>query len=121
MSDPEKSLSGCLWKASPYDERQAAVISQRHGLSPLVAAIIAARGISVDGVSSFIAPKLQTLMPDPSVMKDVDKAAEKIAEAVIGGRKIGIIGDYDVDGATSSSVLRLFLESVGCNPSVHIP
>ncbi|MFR1031229.1 MAG: hypothetical protein ACLSE6_01265 [Alphaproteobacteria bacterium] len=41
-------------------------------------------------------------------MKDMSKAAAKIAEAVISGRKIAIIGDYDVDGATSSSVLRLF-------------
>ena len=54
-------------------------------------------------------------------MKDVDKAAAKIAEVIINKRKIGIIGDYDVDGATSSSVLRLFLESVGINPIVHIP
>lgn len=121
MSDVEKSLSGCLWKASPYDERQAEVIVQRCGLSPLVASIIAGRGVSADGVNSFIEPKLQSLMPDPSVMKDVDKASAKIADAIAGGRKIGIIGDYDVDGATSSSVLRLFLESVGCSPSVHIP
>ncbi len=121
MSDAEKSLSGCLWKASTYDDRQADVIAQRFSLPILVASILAARGVAPDGVPAFIEPKLQNLMPNPSVMKDMDKAAAKIADAIIAGRKIGIIGDYDVDGATSSSVLRMFLESVGVKPSVHIP
>lgn len=120
-SDLEKSLSGCLWKATPYDERQAELISQRYNLPAIISSIIASRGIKAEGVGNFIEPKLQTLLPNPSVMKDVDKAASKIAEVIINKRKIGIIGDYDVDGATSSSVLRLFLESVGINPVVHIP
>ena len=120
-SKSEKSLSGCIWKQSPYDVRQAEVISQRYNLPSIVAGIIAARGIAVNGVDNFLFPKLQTLMPNPSVMKDVDRAAIKIAETIIKNKKIGIIGDYDVDGATSSSVLRLFLESVGINPIVHIP
>lgn len=121
ISQSEKSLSGCIWKLSPYDARQAEVISQRYNLSSLVAGIITSRGVSVNGVNNFLQPKLQTLMPNPSVMKDVDKAARKIADKIIQNQKIGIIGDYDVDGATSSSVLRLFLESVGINPIVHIP
>jgi len=117
----EKSLSGCIWKQSPYDVRQAEVISQRYNLPSIISGIIAARGVAVNGVDNFLFPKLQTLMPNPSVMKDVDRAAVKIAETIIQNKKIGIIGDYDVDGATSSSVLRLFLESVGINPIVHIP
>ena len=120
-SKSEKSLSGCIWKQSPYDVRQAEVISQRYNLPSIVAGIIAARGIAVNGVDNFLFPKLQTLMPNPSVMKDVDRAAIKIAETIIKNKKIGSLGDYDVDGATSSSVLRLFLESVGINPIVHIP
>ena len=116
-----KSLGGNLWKTAPVDERKAELISQSCNLPLLVAEILASRGIAPQDVSNFIEPKLQNLLPDPSVMKDMSKAAAKIAEAVISGRKIAIIGDYDVDGATSSSVLRLFLESVGCEPLVHIP
>ena len=120
-ADSDKSLSGCLWKAMSYDDRLAEVVAQRYQLSSLLASIIVARDIDVDDVGKFLDPKLQQLMPNPSVMKDMDKAAEKIAEAVIQQRQIGIIGDYDVDGATSSSVLCLFLESVGVNTVVHIP
>lgn len=119
--DPEKSLSGCIWRAIPYNEQQALTIAQRYNLSYFLASIMAERGINADNASSFLDPKIQILMPNPSVMKDVDKAASKIAEAIMQHRLIGIIGDYDVDGATSSSVLRLFLESVGIKPQVHIP
>ena len=120
-SDNQKSLSGCLWRAMPYDERQAEVISQKCHIPLLLASIMSARGLSADSAEAYIVPKLQNLMPNPSVLKDMDKAAIKIAEAIIAGKKIGIIGDYDVDGATSSSVLRLFLESVGIQPDIHIP
>lgn len=119
--DNKKSLGGNIWKISPYDERQAEAASQRYHLFPLVSQILNIRGISLDEIPQFIEPKLQTLMPDPFSLKDMEKAAKRIAQAIINKEKIAIIGDYDVDGATSSSVIRLFLESVGINPIVHIP
>ena len=117
----EKSISGCVWKAVSYDSLQAQAIAQRWNIPALIASIMDSRGIKAEGVPAFMDSKLQNLMPNPSVMKDADKASSKIAEAVIQKRKVAIIGDYDVDGATSSAVLRLFLESVGINPVVHIP
>jgi len=121
VTDTEKSLSGCLWKPIPFDERQAETISQRINVPLLLGTIMAARGISAETASAFMLPKLQNLMPDPFVLKDMEKAAAKITEAIIEGKKIGIIGDYDVDGATSSSVLRLFLENAGIETIIHIP
>ena len=105
----------------PVDERKAELIAQRFALPLPVARIIASRGIPVDDVANFINPKLQNLMPDPFCMKDMEKAAKCIAEAIVKKQKVAIIGDYDVDGATSSSVLRLYLESVGIEPEIHIP
>ena len=105
----------------PVDERRAELIAQRFALPLPVARIIASRGIPVDDVANFINPKLQNLMPDPFCMKDMEKAAKRIAEAIVKKQKVAIIGDYDVDGATSSSVLRLYLESEGIEPEIHIP
>lgn len=105
----------------PVDERKAELIAQRFALPLPVARIIASRGIPVDDVANFINPKLQNLMPDPFCMKDMEKAAKRIVEAIVKKQKVAIIGDYDVDGATSSSVLRLYLESVGIEPEIHIP
>lgn len=117
----KKSLSGNIWEIAYTDDRVAETIKQRTGISYIVAKILATRGITPDNVELFLNPKLQNLMPNPSCLKDMDKAAVRLAQAIKSNGKIGIIGDYDVDGATSSSVLRKFLEFFGLSVKVHIP
>ncbi len=121
IEENQKSIGGNIWKIASVNERLVENISQRYNLPYLVAKLLVLRENTPESVPDFIEPKIQRLLPNPSCLKDMDKAAERIAEAVINHEKIAIIGDYDVDGATSSSVLRLYLESVGINPEVHIP
>ena len=116
-----KSLSGNIWKKTVSDERKAEVIYQRYALPFVVSNIISSRGISLDNVEDFLDSKLQNLMPDPNTLKDMEKAAKKIADIVMSSKEVGIIGDYDVDGATSSAILRLYLEELGKKVVVHIP
>ena len=99
----------------------ATAVSPRAGSFDILELNDLERGITPETADAFLNPKLSTLMPDPYVLKDMEKAAERIAEAVIKHQKIGIIGDYDVDGATSTSVLRLFLTYLGIETAVHIP
>ncbi len=115
------SIGGNLWQVATVDERHAELLAQRFNLPFIMAKIMALRGISVDEVEKFLSPKINSLMPDPYVLKDMQKAAERIAQAIINKERIAIIGDYDVDGATSTSVMKLFLRSVGVEPDVHIP
>ena len=115
------SLGGNIWKFASYREDAAERIAALYGLPAAVAAIVAARGICVGEVDDFLYPKMQNLMPDPFCLKDMEKAALRIAGAVERGERVAVIGDYDVDGATSSSLLKLFLHSVGCEAPVHIP
>src|SRR6185312_2129960 len=61
------------------------------------------------------------LMPDPSTVTDMGAASARIADAVIGGDRIAIFGDYDVDGATASALLCSYLRRCGLDPIVHIP
>ncbi|MDR1694200.1 MAG: single-stranded-DNA-specific exonuclease RecJ [Lactobacillaceae bacterium] len=121
MEYSNKSLGGSLWKQTAADERKAEVISQRYSLPFVVSRILSSRGIEADNVELFLNPKIQNLMPDPYILKDMEKAAKKIAEAVVSRQNIAIIGDYDVDGATSSAIMRLFLEELGIKVIVHIP
>ncbi len=116
-----KSLNGNIWKFLAPDDRTVEMAAQKYNIPFLIAKILAGRNIYGDDIPDFLNPKLQNLMPDPYVLKDMEKAAVRIAEAIINSQKIAIIGDYDVDGATSSSVLRLFLESLGLQPLIHIP
>lgn len=108
QTDNIKSLGGNLWKTAEADERAAELIVQKYNLPYIVARILTLRGVSVDEVAGFIDPKIQNLMPNPFVLKDMEKAAKRIAEAIVKQQKVAVIGDYDVDGATSSSVLKLF-------------
>ena len=121
QSAEEKSLGGNLWRIPTVDDRLAELLVQKCNIPLVMARILALRGIAPTEVPSFLDPKIQDLMPDPAVLKDVSKAAGRIADAVMKKQKVAIIGDYDVDGATSSAVLRLFLEAVGVEPDVHIP
>ncbi|OJX65798.1 single-stranded-DNA-specific exonuclease RecJ [Magnetospirillum sp. 64-120] len=117
----ERSLTGRRWQEAGGDERLALTLSQRLALPEVVGRVLAARGIGLDQAESFLSPTLRDLLPDPSHLKDMDKAAARVAQAVMDGEPVGIFGDYDVDGATSSALLATFLTTAGGNPLVHIP
>ena len=115
------SLGGNLWQIASVDERKAEMFAQKFNMPYIVAKILAMRQIEEKDVENFLNPKISNLMPDPFVLKDMQRAAERIAAAIIEKQKIGIIGDYDVDGATSTSVFKLFLRQLGIEPEIHIP
>jgi single-stranded-DNA-specific exonuclease len=119
----ERSASGRAWR-DRLDERgtmRALAIAQRHDLPELLARVLAGRNIDVDEVAAFLDPTLRTLMPDPHTLKDMQVAAERLADAVMRAETVGIIGDYDVDGATSAAVLGRYLTHCGLHPLIHIP
>lgn len=91
------------------------------GMPLALAMVLAGRGITKDVVDTWLNPKIGALMQDPSILTDMDRTAERLAEAVRSGEKIGIFGDYDVDGACSAAVLHDVLAPLGCDVSIHIP
>jgi single-stranded-DNA-specific exonuclease len=121
LLDVTRSLTGRTWRLRPVPERAAEAIAQRHELPDLVARMLAARGVGGDEVANFLNPTLRAFMPAPSRIADMEKAARRLARAVEGGEAIGIIGDYDVDGMTSSAIMVRFLRAAGAVPRVHLP
>ena len=121
ISVADLSLGGNIWNIAQPDERTTEMLCQHLGLTPNMAKLLNIRNIPESDIQNFLNPKLSTMMPNPSILKDMDKAAERLAEAIIKHQKVAIIGDYDVDGATSTSVLRLFLTYCGLETAVHIP
>lgn len=119
----ERSLTGRAWR-DRLDERgsaRALAIAQRHGVDELLARVLAGRNVGVDDVVGFLDPTIKRLMPDPTTVTDMGAASARIADAVIGGDRIAIFGDYDVDGATASALLCSYLRRCGLNPDIHIP
>jgi hypothetical protein len=75
----------------------------------LVTQLLLARGVARDDLERHRNPTLRGFMPDPSIFRDMDVAAERLADAVQRGEQLTVYGDYDVDGATSAALLiRLF-------------
>ena len=80
-----KSLGGNLWKVASVDERLVDFLADKYNLPYLVAKVLVLRGVGKDEVSCFLNPKLQFLMPNPSVLKDVEKAAAKLEKRAFEG------------------------------------
>jgi single-stranded-DNA-specific exonuclease len=116
-----RSFGGRRWIARPSNERTALALSQGHGLPELVGRVLSARGIDLTTADAFLNPTLRALLPDPSHLKDMDAAAERIAHAIMEGERVAVFGDYDVDGATSSALLRRFFRAAGSDLTVYIP
>lgn len=109
------------WAFTPTDERLALAMAQAYGLPLIVTRMLASRGVGLDNVKAFMNPTLREQMPDPYVMRDMQAAAERIADAIQKGQRVAVFGDYDVDGATSSALMKRFFNALGLPLVVYIP
>ena len=95
------------------DPRKVAQMSAALGIAPVLANLLVQRGIeTLDEAQRFFNPRLEDLH-DPFLMKDMDRAVERIAQAVEHHEKIMVYGDYDVDGTTAVALVYSFLRRLG--------
>lgn len=118
-----RSARGYAWRERlPAPNRGlATAISQRNGLPELLGRVLAARGIKLEDVAVTLQPTIRALMPDPSTLRDMDTAAGRLADAIGKGERVAIFGDYDVDGAASSALMKRFLAHYGVDARIYIP
>ena len=115
------SFSGKIWQWRTQVEVQHRQLAQECGLEPLFEMILADRGLSDrSSVDAFLNPRLQHLA-DPFGLLDMEKAVERLVRAVEAGESMAVFGDYDVDGATSSALLRRYFRDLGVSVRVYIP
>lgn len=87
----------------------------------LVTQLLLARGCSFEELDAYRTPTIRAFMPDPSIFRDMDCAAARLADAVQSDEQVTIFGDYDVDGATSAALLILLLRDLGLEAGYYIP
>lgn len=121
-----RSITGQQWRwrggnmdLSSGDGDQGADTALR--LDSLVDQMLMARGVDRDDLARHRTPNLRNFLPDPSLFRDMDSAAERLAQAVLTAEQVTIYGDYDVDGATSAALLILLLRDLGLEASPYIP
>lgn len=102
-----------LWQMVPHDEYISTELQQALGIHPVLCQLLEQRGIkTAEDATAFFNPKWKQLH-DPFLMKDMDKAVERLDRALNNDEKILIYGDYDVDGTMSVSLLYQFLLNQG--------
>lgn len=119
----KQSLSGKAWvwrggNMHLGEEGQGDPHSLDHSI---LRQLLMTRGVAEDDIARHEKPTMREFLPDPSVFRDMDQAAERIAQAVLNSEQITIYGDYDVDGATSAALMVELLRALGSDADYYIP
>ncbi len=110
-----------IWETVACDERLAGTLSRELGVSAVTARLLCIRGLgSLDEARRFLSPRLEDLH-DPFRLADMPAAVDRILAAIAAKDRIAIHGDYDVDGVTSTVILRRALELLGADVVHFIP
>lgn len=107
--------------AKDFDDRLSKTIAQRFNISPIIADLLAMRGIAIDEVEEFLEPKIKNSLPDPFSLGGVSDGVERVLKAINQQQKITIFADYDVDGATSCALLVRFFREIGVEAEIYVP
>lgn len=115
------SVLGNIWQPQALDASAVEMMYKYHKYLPVMCEILVARGIVPEEAESFVAPTLRHFLRDPMQLKDMDKAADRIVNAILNNENVTVFGDYDVDGATSSALLIRFFKLLGVTVDFYIP
>src|SRR6187401_1399170 len=109
------------WNILKADERKVIALQGSLKINPTLCSILAERDIDTyEKAKAYFRPQLSDLH-DPWLMKDMDKAVQRIVRAVRNKEKILVFGDYDVDGTTSVACMYRFLKKIHSDLDFYIP
>ena len=117
----DSSVLGKDWISKNYNKETVNFLKDNFNLSEIVSKLIAIRNIKLDEVKLFLNPKIKNLLPNPFVLKDMEKAVDRTIRGIKNKEKTGIFGDYDVDGATSTAILGNYFNEINQEVEIYIP
>ena len=117
----QKSLGDKKWNFIQADDELVTRFAQNHDMPEFVARMLVQRGVTPDTLEEFLNPTLRDHFPDPFSFAGMRAFADDCADAIINETPIGIFADFDVDGATSASILTRFFRHFDIVPPVYIP
>ncbi len=115
------SLSGKKWLLKKFDNNYIKFLKENYSLDEITAKLLSIRNIDKSYIESFLKPSIKNLIPNPNILKDMDKTTNRIFQAIQLNEKIGIFGDYDVDGASSTALLGNYFKKINQNFEIYIP
>ncbi len=115
------SVTGKNWILKEYDQEKIVYLKDNFFLDEIIAKLLVLRNIKNEDIKSFLNPSIKNFLPDPSNLLDMEKSSLRTLKAINNKEKIGIFGDYDVDGASSTALLGKYLEHLNLEYEIYIP
>ncbi|MDA9092222.1 single-stranded-DNA-specific exonuclease RecJ, partial [Pelagibacteraceae bacterium] len=115
------SVSGKNWISKEFDSDEVDFYKTNYFLDEIVAKLLSIRKIRKQDIKFFLSPLIKDILPNPYILKDMGKAIDRTLVSIKRNEKIGIFGDYDVDGATSTAILGNYFRSLKIGYETHIP
>ena len=115
------SVSGKNWIPKVFNSEDINYLKTNYFLDEIVAKLLSIKKIKKEEIKLFLDPSIKNILPNPYILKDMDTAIERTEKAIQSKEKIGIFGDYDVDGATSTAILGKYLEKLNIPFEIYIP
>ena len=116
-----KSVSGKEWIIKKFKEEEVNFLKENFFLDDIISKLLVLRKIKKEDVNTYLNPSIKNSMPNPFILKDMDKAVKRTVNSIVKNKKIGIFGDYDVDGATSTAILGNFFKEIKIDYHIYIP
>lgn len=109
------------WQEKFVNESLVNSVSNKFVISEILAKLMLIRDIKIEDIPNFLDPKIKNILPDPFLLGSMSEAVDGVISAIKNHKKICIFGDYDVDGATSSALLKRFFNSLQIEVEIYIP
>ena len=106
------SLRKIKWILKKFNNEDISFFKENFSLDEITSKLLSIRNIKREDVSTYLNPSIKNLLPNPNILKDMKKSSKRLLEAIKKFEKIGIFGDYDVDGASSTALLGNFFSSI---------
>ncbi len=115
------SISGKSWILKQFNQEDLNFIKDNYSLDEITSKLLSIRKIKKEEINSFLNPLIKNFLPNPNILLDMEKATYRTFKTILNGDKIGIFGDYDVDGATSTALLGNYLSELNLKYEIYIP
>ena len=115
------SISGRNWIFKKFSEEDLIFIKNNFYLDEITSKLLSIRKINKEEINSFLNPSIKNFLPNPNNLIDMEKSTKRGVSAILKKEKIGIFGDYDVDGATSTALLGNYFDKLNLDYEIYIP
>ena len=115
------SLNGKNWFLKKYNEDDVLYLKENFLLDEITSKLLSIRKIKREDINSFLNPSIKNFLPNPNNLNGMEEATSRTFSAIKNNEKIGIFGDYDVDGATSTALLGKYFSELNLTYEIYIP